>query len=244
MEITPPFGYDEVVQLEKTHRVLLPAGNTPSFCRTLSALAVSLSEFVVARRDYPIIFLAGDGGKSFTPVIVLGLSERGNLFVNASGEWDPSVYFPAYVRRFPFCLSKFYADGKAKSDLVVCVAKSYVDKGGLELFDAAGAPTPRWQEIERLLLGFEADLDRTAQMCAAIARLDLMEPFALQAGGKAGIKLAGMHRVSEARLHELKPASLKALAEKGFLGLLYAHLHSLDNFNRLLARQQRAGGKG
>jgi hypothetical protein len=50
MQITAPYGYDEIVPLQKTHRVLLPAGTTPAFCRRLNALAVSVAEFTAAAR--------------------------------------------------------------------------------------------------------------------------------------------------------------------------------------------------
>ena len=104
--LSAPFGYDEIVPLEKSHRVLMPSGTTPSFCRSINALAVSVGEFVAAARDYPIVFASADAGKSFAPVILLGLEAGVNLFLDDSGEWDRTAYFPAYVRRFPFCLSK------------------------------------------------------------------------------------------------------------------------------------------
>ena len=102
--LSAPFGYDEIVPLDKSHRVLMPSGTTPSFCRSINALAVSVGEFIAAARDYPIVFATGDGGKSFAPVILLGLEAGVNLFLDESGEWDRAAYFPAYVRRFPFCL--------------------------------------------------------------------------------------------------------------------------------------------
>jgi hypothetical protein len=239
MEITAPYGYDEIVPLQKTHRVLMPQGTTPAFCRRLNALAISLAEFTAAARDYPIVFASLDRGKTFAPVIVLGLSEGSNLFVDAAGEWDRATYFPAFVRRYPFCISKLYVDGEAKSERVVCVAKAYIDNAGVALFDVRGEPTPRWQAAERLLSEFEADLDRTAQMCAALAKLQVMESFTLQimTGDVPQVKLAGIYRVSEGKLKDLKPASHKVLVNKGFMGLIYAHLHSLENFQRLVARQ-------
>ncbi len=239
MKITAPYGYDEIVPLQKTHRVLMPAGNTPAFCRALNALAISLAEFTVAARDYPIVFATVDAGKSFAPVIVLGLDQGSNLFIGEDGNWDRAAYFPAFVRRYPFCISKLYVDGEPGSERVVCVAKAYVDPGGVELFDSKGAATPAWQGAERLLAEFEADLDRTAQMCAALARLQVLEPFSLQVMGReaAQVKLAGMYRVGEAKLRDLKPASHKVLVNKGFMGLIYAHLHSLENFRRLADRQ-------
>jgi SapC len=245
MKITAPYGYDEIVPLRKDHRVLMPAGTTPAFCRKRNALALSIAEFVVAARDYPIVFATLDGGESFAPVIVVGLDEGTNLFIDGSGEWDRGSYLPAFVRRYPFCISKLYVDGEAQSERVVCVASAYVDEGGIELFDAKGKPTPRWQAAEALLAEFEADLDRTAQMCAALARLQLLEPFTMQvlAEDRAQVKLAGMHRVTEAKLRDLKPASHKVLVNKGFMGLIYAHLHSLENFSRLAARRKQAGDR-
>jgi hypothetical protein len=247
MKISAPYGYDQIVPLQKTHRVRLPAGATPAFCRRLNALALSIAEFTVAARDYPIVFATLDGGKSFAPVIVVGLDRESNLFVDAAGEWDRTAYLPAFVRRYPFCISKVYVDGEPKSERVVCVASAAIGaQDGVELFDAAGAPTGRWQEAERLLAEFEADLDRTAQMCAALARMHLLEPFTIQvlAEDRSQVKLDGMHRVSEARLRDLKAASHKMLVGKGIMGLVYAHLHSFDNFSRLAARRKQAGDKG
>ncbi len=242
MKITAPFGYDEIVPLQKSHRVLLPAGTTPAFCRGLNALAVSYTEFTIAARDYPIVFTSFDRGRSYAPVIVLGLAQGCNLFVNAAGDWDPATYLPAFVRRYPFCISKLYVDGEPSSERVVCVAKAYVDKSGVALFDAQGRGTMRWRATEQLLAEYEADLDRTAQMCAAFARLRILSPFSMQVveDNRAATKLAGMHRVDEAKLADLKPASHKVLVAKGMMSRIYAHLHSLENFSRLYAREKAA----
>jgi hypothetical protein len=215
----------------------MPSGTTPSFCRTINALAVSVGEFVAAARDYPIVFASADAGTSFAPVILLGLEAGVNLFLDETGEWDRAAYFPAYVRRFPFCLSK---------ERVVCIVKSYVDAGGVPLYDERGNATPRWQAAEALLAGFDADLERTAQMCAALAKLELLESFNVQVKDAPEIQLSGMVRVAEPKLRALAPARVKALVDKGFMGLVYAHLHSLENFSRLAARWtlRKAGGRG
>lgn len=240
MKTTAPYGYGEIVPLRKEHRIRPAQASTPAFARGLNALAVSLGEFVAAARDYPIVFASLDRGESFAPVIVVGLEQGVNLFVGAAGEWDGGAYLPAFVRRYPFCLSKLYVDGKAESERVVCVARAELDDAGEPLFDVGGNSTARWQAAERLLAQFEADLDRTAQMCAALARMRLFEPFTMES---TGVRLAGMFRVSEPRLRDLKPASHKLLVEKGFMGLAYAHLHSLQNF-RPLADRQRGAGRG
>ncbi len=252
MQITAPFGYGDIVPLEKSHRVLLPSigavtgsGNggtsasaVPSFCRNLNAMAISFSEFIVASRDYPIVFSTSDNGKTYSPLAVLGLGNEQNLFVNIDGEWTADTYLPAFVRRYPFCISKVYVDGQPQTDKVVCIDKAYIDEAGIALFDQAGKPAPQWIEREKLLSEYEADLDLTAQMCAIFTKLDLFSPFTMQVNeaGRQALELQGMQRIDEAKFLALKAANHKALVEKGLMGRIYAHFFSLANFARLYDR--------
>jgi hypothetical protein len=241
MTITPPFGYGPIAPLQKTDRVLLPAaGATPEFCRTINAIAISAGEFNAVGRDYPIVFSSQDDGASFAPVAVLGITNGQNLFVDAAGDWDKTCYLPAFVRRYPFCISKLYVDGEARSERLVCVVKAYVDGQGLRLFDDAEKPTTQWQAIERLLQGFEDDLDATAQMCAVLAKLELFSPFKFEVvhEQKTMLSVQGMYRIDEAKLAELKPASLKAMVNKGLMGAVYAHFRSLERFGNLYQRAE------
>ncbi len=235
MRLTPPFGYGEIVPLQRAHRVLLPFGSTPQFCRTINALAVSYGEMTAAGRDYPVVFASADGGTTYAPVIVLGLAEAQNLFVGPGGDWEAGTYMPAFVRRYPFCISKLYVNGEPRGERVVCVANAYVDDQGVALFNESGDATPYWTQMQRLLADFEEDLDRTAAMCAALAKLDLFAPFTFTVmhDDGPGLKLEGMYRIDQSRFDALKPATLKALQRKGFLGQIYAHLQSLENFARL-----------
>jgi len=220
LHLTPPFGYGEIVPLQRSHRVLLPFGSTPQFCRGINALAVSYGELSAAARHYPIVFATADAGASYAPVAVLGLADGDNLFIGPDGGWDPGAYLPAFVRRYPFCISKLYVDGKARGDKVVCVAKAYVDDQGIPLFEAAGGSTPYWAKMERLLAEFEADLDRTAAMCAALARLGLFAPFSFTVmhDDTPGLKLEGMFRIDQKAFDDLKPATLKAQLRSAFNG--------------------------
>jgi hypothetical protein len=239
LKITPPFGYGEIAPMQRTDRVLLPApGSTPEFCRSINALALSFSEFNAAARDYPIVFASADNGANFSPVVVLGLGDEQNLFINDAGDWDRTTYLPAFVRRYPFCISKLYVDGEARSEKVVCVATDYLDKEGKPLFDENGESTSQWQAVERLLQEYENDLDRTAQMCEIFRKLELFSPFTFQImqNDVAGLKLEGMYRIDDAKLKALKPTNHKALVTKDLMGKIYAHFHSLENFARLYTR--------
>jgi hypothetical protein len=238
--ITPPYGFQEVIALTKTHRVLLPKGPTvPVVFRSMNPIPVSYTEFPIASRDYPVIFISGDEGKSYAPMLVLGLAARQNLFVLWDDTWDRRVYLPAYVRRFPFCMTRVMVDGKEAPERVACVEKIAINDKGENLFNDKGEALPEWQQREKLLFEFEADLGRTDEMCKLLAQHQLLEPFTMQATPNNGepLQLTGMYRVSEEKLAQLDGAVMKDLAAKGVLGRIYAHLISLDNFRRLLDRR-------
>ena len=240
MDIKPPYGYQEIVPLTKQHRVLLPeARKLPLVFRNLTALPLSFTEFAAACRDYPIAFVSSDGGKSFVAMAVLGLENQQNLFVEAGGGWDGAVYLPAYVRRYPFCMTRITVDGQEQPERVACVEKRAINDKGEALHNARGEPLPVWEERKKLLFEYEADLVRSDEMSRALAGLGLLETFSMQAIPNEGAPLAmtGMYRVAEQKLGALAPEKLKELTQQGILARVYAHLISLNNFGRLLDRR-------
>lgn len=247
MDIKPPYGYQEIVPLTKAHRVLLPAPRKlPVLFRNLTALPLSFTEFSAAVHDYPVAFISGDGGRTFVAMAILGLEPQQNLFVTSDDSWDEHVYLPAYVRRYPFCMTRVTVDGQEQPERVACVEKRALKPKGEQLYDEKGEPLPAWENRRKLLFEFEADLARTEQMCQRLVELKLLETFSAQAepSGEQAITLTGMHRVSEEKLHALPGDTLKELARTGMLARAYMHLLSLNNFQRLLDRRAARRGAG
>jgi hypothetical protein len=89
---------------------------------------------------------SGDAGKTFLPMAVLGLENQQNLFVTENGSWEAAVYLPAYIRRYPFCMTRVTVDGKEQAERVACVEKRAINDKGEALYDAkqlrpaAGSP--------------------------------------------------------------------------------------------------------
>jgi len=244
MDIRPPYGYQEIIPLTKQHRVLLPeVRKLPTVFRNITALPLSYTEFGAACRDYPIAFIGGQDGRSYVAMAVLGLEKEQNLFVTDDGAWDAGVYLPAYVRRYPFCMTRVTVDGKEQPERIACVEKRAINEKGEELHDAKGEPTKVWEERKKLLFDYENDLVRSDEMSRTLAALGLLETFAMQAVPNEGapLSMTGMHRVAEQKLAGLAPEKLKELTQNGILARVYAHLISLSNFGRLLDR--RAGVK-
>ncbi|HLX80446.1 MAG TPA: SapC family protein [Burkholderiales bacterium] len=240
MDIKPPFGYKDIVPMNRDQKVrLLKAGEVPEFARTLNSIPISYTEFALVAREYPIVF-TGVSDRDFAPVAVLGIAANENLY-NNGGTWAGKVYIPAYVRRFPFCMTRVTLDKVEQQNRLICVEKTHLDSAaGESMFDAKGLPSEKWKEIERMLTEYEIDLERSREMCGILADYGLLEPFTMQAKLNKGgdpMNLIGMHRVAEAKIEHLNASQLKNLVKKGILSRVYAHLLSLDNFARLLDRK-------
>lgn len=241
MDIKPPFGYKDIVPLNRTQKVrLLRPGEIPAFASNLNAIPISYSEFALVAREYPIVFTAAGGSKVFAPVAVLGMAAGENLF-NNGGNWAGNVYVPAYARRFPFCMTRVTLDKIEQQNRLICVEKSHIDEqAGEAMFDAKGQPVEKWKQIERLLTEYEVDLERSREMCGILSDYGLLEPFTMQAKFNQGgdpLHLTGMHRVAEGKIEHLNASQLKNLVKKGILARVYAHLLSMDNFAKLLDRK-------
>jgi hypothetical protein len=140
MQINPPFGYQKIVPFYRNTKVRLPGTDElPAFVRETNAVPVSYTEFAVACRDYPLVFVTTDGSKSFSPVAIIGIAGNENLFVR-DAQWDKSVYLPAYIRRYPFCMARVTLDGQEQADRLVCVEEAFLSDAGETMFDAAGNP--------------------------------------------------------------------------------------------------------
>jgi hypothetical protein len=241
MQISPPFGYKEVVPFLKTQKVrLLAPGQVPEFAQNGNAIPISLSEFQPVARDYPIVFTGAQGSQSFAPVAVLGLAGGENIFYE-NEKWASGVYIPAYARRYPFCMAKVNVNQVEQKDRLICIEKTYIDEQGESMFDPQGQPNAKWKDLERLLGEYEADLERSREMCSILSDYGLFEPFTMQATlrdtGAKPMQVTGMFRVVEKNLENLNTAQLKNLIRKGILPRIYIHLLSLENFGRLLDRR-------
>jgi hypothetical protein len=245
-QISPPYAYSEIVPLIKTHRVLVPQRGkiTPAF-RNLNALPISLAEFWHVARDYPIVFVTADSGKTYAAFAVLGLEQGRNLFLMSDSTWDRRAYLPAYVRRYPFCMATITVDGKMREERLVCVEKKALREKGDRLFDDEGKPLPDWEQQQKLLTEYEADLARTNEMCRTLASHGVIEPFTMQAKPNEGAPLAlsGMARVNEQKVMALEAEQIKTLMTRNYLAAVYAHVASLANFQRLLDRRASMTGR-
>ena len=238
--IAPP-GYPAVVALEPRRH----AGRGVAICQgqawsaVLNAVPLSTAEMPKAALHYPLAFTRQPRSGELIPVAVLGLRKAQNLFVDPAGQWDPACYLPAFIRRYPFCVTRLpaAADGPDPRTMICVVDSELVDEAP-PLFDAQGHPTAAWEPWRKLIDTMEGARPHTRALCRRLEALDLLVPFDALSVPRAGerLRLSGLLRVDESRLGAVDGPGLRAMLEREELRCIYAHLLSLENFGALMRR--------
>lgn len=229
--------YDKPVLLDRArHRGLrVRPGSSFAFAREANALHLAGAEFNEACKEYAIVFTRGAGGE-VAPVVVLGLRQRENLFVDDQGAWD-ARYVPAFVRRYPFVLAQL--PGQA---LGVCIDEAYpglAEHEGEPLFDAQGQDTPFLRNAVEFLTRCQQEAARTQAFCRRLDEAGLLAEMKARADLVDGrsFTVKGLLVVDEKKLLDLPDATALAMFRSGELHLVSLHLASLANLQRLVDRQ-------
>jgi len=209
--------------------VSVKSGADYGFAKDVNSVPLMAGEFELASGEYAIVF-AGEG-KDVTPVVLLGIRDNENLYVNEAGAWQ-AKYVPAFIRRYPFVFSS--TDQGATFTL--CLDEDYagVNREGIgeRLFDAAGDRTQYLKNVLGFLQAYQAQFEATRAFCQRLVELNLLEAmraeFTLRSGQR--ITLGGFMSVNRDRLRALSGDNLARLAASGELDLIYAHLHSQRHF--------------
>ncbi|MBN8551464.1 MAG: SapC family protein [Caulobacterales bacterium] len=197
----------------------------------------TVTEFAPGSLSYPIIFL-GDEEKS--PLMVMGLRQGENLYVDAVGDFRPDAYVPAFVRRYPFV----YANEQGSDRLILCVDRGapFVTEDFDIPFFEDGKPSDYTNQAMQFCNDFETERQRTANFMALLAELDLLDrretnftPRNPDGSNGQPQKIADYWAVSEEKLAKLSTEKLTELRDNGALGQIYAHMNSLLGWDRLIA---------
>jgi len=234
-----PLFYKKIVPLNKEqHKNLyIEPSDSYAFAGDSNSLYIAAVEFVRAAAEYPIVF-GNDADDNVFPVVLLGLKQNQNLYVDKKGEWQAG-YIPAYTRRYPFILA---GDGEGREQFTVCIDEGYsgfnTAREGQALFDDQGNESPILKQAVDFLRDYQSQIQTTTRFCRHLAELDILEPVQANIEMKSGDKFAigGFRCVNRDKLKNLSAEALKQLVDSGEMELIYAHLLSLNNINTLMNR--------
>ncbi|WP_310466911.1 SapC family protein [Sphingomonas sp.] len=208
------------------------------------AFPVTVDEFGLLQRSYPIVFSLGDNP---IPLALMGLNEGTNAFLDENGlPRDPELYIPAYLRRYPFLLARIRPDS---DELSLCFDPNSGVIGdfseGEALFDG-DQPSEATKAILQFCEQFETAGQRTAAFMAELTKSGLLmdgEVAIQPQGAEQPFVYRGFQMIDEEKLRELRGDELRKMNQNGMLALIFAHLFSLSQIRDVFARQV-AQGKG
>ena len=238
-----PIFYNDLVPLNsQEHGTWKSIGlDDAKFMESQHAVPVTVEEFPQAQRHYPIVFSAGENP---VPLILMGMNEGVNVYMDGTGKLNAPVYVPAYVRRYPFMLAKLRPDSE---ELSLCFDPTAGGLGesdeGDALFDG-DQPTETTRNILAFCENFEQAGARTGAFMEELKKHDLLmegEVSIQQTGIEKPFIYRGFQMVNEEKLRELSGDKLRKMNQSGMLPLIYAHLFSLQVMREVFSRQVEAG---
>ena len=197
---------------------------------------VQVAEFAQVAINYPIVF-AGD---DYAPIAIMGLQGGENLYIAEDGAFRVGAYAPSFIRRYPFVGAR----DDAAQRMVICIDRSFAlwteTNPTVKLFEN-GQPTDFTKSCIEFCQQFDQDRAVTEAFCKLLRELDILETKQTSftprlPDGSAGepVLIAEYFAVSEEKLKTLSPEKVADLAFNGALSAIYAHLMSLNCWDRII----------
>ncbi len=206
------------------------------------AIPVTVDEFAMIQRHYPIVFSSGDNP---VPIALMGLHEGTNTFFDEQGvAREANVYLPAYLRRYPFVLARLREDS---DELSLCFDPT---SGAVGEFDdgeplfVGEEPSDATKAILQFCEQFEQAGQRTQAFMGEIKESGLLMEgeVAIQPEGvDQPFIYRGFQMIDEEKFRDLRGDELRKLNQNGALPLIMAHLFSLSVIREIFGRQVQQG---
>lgn len=204
------------------------------FARNTNSVPLVIEEFGATCRDYVIVFSTGEVA---LPLVVLGVQSDHNAYVNGKGEWAAETYIPAYVRRYPFIFSE--TPGSEELTLCIDMEASALNKDkGVALFDDNKEASEMTKQGLEFCKNFHIQLQQTREFCEALQAADLLvdQQASITLHDGQTQNLTDFRIVDEQKFRQLPVETLQKFHERGWLGLIYAHLISTGSMGKLVAQ--------
>ena len=209
---------------------------------SVHAIPVTVDEFMLAQRFYPIVFSSGEGA---VPLALMGLHEGTNTFFDKDGKLlENNLYIPAYIRRYPFMLARLNSES---DELSLCFDPSSPSVGefdeGEPLFDGEG-PSEATKAILQFCEQFEQAAQRTQAFMTELQNAELLmdgEVAIQPEGAEQPFIYRGFKMIDEEKFRNLRGDELRKLNQNGALPLIMAHLFSLAVIREIFGRQVQQG---
>ena len=207
------------------------------FARELSVSILGHSELLQASKHFPIVFWDTNDKKMPTlPQALLSLEKNKNAFVGADGSWQAG-YVTKHIRRYPFILGRLPKENRF-AVMIDEDAPQFQEDTGARMFDESGEPTELLKKATSFLEEYKKELDLTLRLVQEIEEQDLLKPMTFNIKkGKAQKQIKGFRTIDYKKLVTLDDKILAQWVRNGVMRMIYAHMGSLSNIQKLAQLQ-------
>jgi len=205
----------------------------------IGTVQVFPSEFEALQKEYPIFFRIEPDSGQFQSVVMLGIVQEENLFLDDNG-WN-AHYIPAVMSRGPFLIGfqDQSADGGDEKAPVVHInmdSPRISKTEGEAVFTELGGQTDYLNNVNTILMSLYQGVQGSQALYNAFKALDLFESVNLDIELINGEqhRLHGNYTISEQKLMALDAEALTKLNSTGLLKIAYQIISSLSNVKRLV----------
>ena len=204
----------------------------------VSSAPLSATEIGMAARYFPIVF---PDSEPLMPVALMSLKPDENAFVGADGKWLVD-YVPAHIRRYPFILGTTETSDTFAIMIDRDAPHINLDQGE-RLYDDDGEMTPALTKAVEFLKMFQQESVATSQMIQPLVDKNMLidQTYMITRDDGKEASYNGLRVVDAERISSLDDETLAAWVRSGLMGLIYAHLNSIDNIRKLANLQKVMG---
>ncbi len=196
------------------------------------------SEVAQASKSFPIVFPEKDSKNvSMLPMALFSLKLGENPFVGEDGQWKAD-YIPAHIRRYPFISAKIPEKDNQFAVMIDKDAPQFDEKEGEPMFDDEKKPGDIIKKVQTFLSSLQQEFDKTEKIVVLLEEQNILvsRVFKITKGEKSR-SVRGFRVVDTEKLAKLDDSTLALWVRNGLMGIIFAHLHSLNNIKRITELQ-------
>ncbi|MFK7863728.1 MAG: SapC family protein [Pseudohongiellaceae bacterium] len=204
-------------------------------------IPIIAQDFFSLAAEFPIVFVKNGDTGEVVPVVVMSLREGQNLYCNTEG-WQAPV-IPMSFTNPPFSVAR--ADPEGEQYVVMLDEESELlsETEGEALFKEDGEKTEYLEKRIESVSFVAEQVAQTQAICKLLEEKELLTTQQIQLQYRPDgtpYNIDGIYVVDEAKLNELSDEDFLDMRKRGLVGMMYAHLTSLQQLRRISKLQYEA----
>lgn len=224
----------EPISFKRHGEMKLDAKVTFEHVDSVNNLPVVIHEFIKASNEFPIVFIKNADTGQFQSVILTGFDLGENLFVD-NAKWR-AMFIPNSASLYPLKLSLIEHDGNEKKYgfFIDESCQRLNQESGDPLFDAEGKESKALENYRLNISEYFQQSMMTKDFVDYLTENELLTEGKISLNiPDRKILLDGIYTVNQAMLDSLTNEKFLELREKGYLSLIFAHMHSMHQVDKL-----------